>query len=172
MVGAQQDKGKALVIAQQHVERRTEPLDQLRFQQQRLGLGIGGDDLHAAGLADHPLQPPGQPGDVGVIRHPRLQAAGLADIEHLAARIEHAVDAGDGLEHFHHIADRRHPAFQIGLRAGDGIGGALLVETLRTAWVVRGACGGSGHGCQIGTQGHDWQFLRGPLSASLWNNMM
>jgi len=57
VIGAQKNEGEALVIAQQHVERRAEPLDQLRFQQQRLSLGIGGDDLHGAGLADHALKP-------------------------------------------------------------------------------------------------------------------
>ena len=34
MIGAQQDEGKALVVAQQDVERRPEPLDELRLQQQ------------------------------------------------------------------------------------------------------------------------------------------
>jgi hypothetical protein len=41
-------KGKRFVVAQQHVVRRAEALDQLRFEQQRLGLGVGGDDRHRA----------------------------------------------------------------------------------------------------------------------------
>ena len=39
MILAQQDEWKALVVAQQHVERGAEALDQLRLEQQRLGLG-------------------------------------------------------------------------------------------------------------------------------------
>ena len=36
---AQQDEREAFVVAQQHVVGRAEALDQLRFEQQRLGLG-------------------------------------------------------------------------------------------------------------------------------------
>ena len=47
MILAQQDEGKAFVVAQQHVVRRAKALDQLRLEQQRLGLGPGRDDGHA-----------------------------------------------------------------------------------------------------------------------------
>jgi hypothetical protein len=60
MVGAQQDERKRFVVAQQHVVRRAEALDELRFQQQRLGFGIGRDDGHRPGLAHHAPQAVGQ----------------------------------------------------------------------------------------------------------------
>ena len=40
MILAQQDEGEAFVVAQQHVVGRPEALDQLRLEQQRLGLGV------------------------------------------------------------------------------------------------------------------------------------
>ena len=51
MVLAQQDEGEAFVVAQQHVVGRPVALDQLRLEQQRLGLAVGGDDLHRRGSA-------------------------------------------------------------------------------------------------------------------------
>ncbi len=113
---AQQDEGEAFVVAQQHVVGRAEALDELRFQQQRLGFGIGGDDLHAARLADHALQPVGEAGHLGIIRHPVLQRPRLANVQHIAPRIEHAVDAGQRIEGPDHLSDRLHPRRQIRLR--------------------------------------------------------
>jgi hypothetical protein len=46
VVLAQQDEREAFVVAQQHVVRRPKALDQLRFEQQRFGLGPGGYDGH------------------------------------------------------------------------------------------------------------------------------
>ena len=94
VVGGDQDIGKRLVVAQQHVEARPQPLDQVGFEQQRLGLGRGGDELDRGGRRDHAL-------DAGVVAgRPRIgddalpDVLGLADIEHLARGIEHAIDAG------------------------------------------------------------------------------
>ncbi|KAF1856274.1 hypothetical protein Lal_00000685 [Lupinus albus] len=80
MVGAQQDERKRFIVAQQHVVRRAEALDELRFQQQRLGFGIGRDDGHrpAPGPCLHRARP---------------------------ARIVHAIDAGLGGQRAHHLAD-------------------------------------------------------------------
>ena len=39
VVGGQVDERKRLVVAQQHVVARHQPLDQVAFEQQRLGLG-------------------------------------------------------------------------------------------------------------------------------------
>jgi hypothetical protein len=44
-MGMQLDIGKALVVAQDDVEARPVFLDQVVFQQQRLGLGLGDRDL-------------------------------------------------------------------------------------------------------------------------------
>ena len=94
MIGAQQDEGEAFVVAQQHVVGRAVTLDQLRLEQQRLGLAIGGDNRHAARQRDHPPQPVGQPVNLRVIGDPVLERPRLAHIEHIAARIVHPVHAG------------------------------------------------------------------------------
>jgi len=133
VVGAQQDEREAFVVAQQHVVGGPEALDQLRLEQQRLGFVIGRDDRHRPRLRDHPLQPLGQPLDLRVIGDAVLERARLADIEHVAARILHAIDArsrGQGLQH---IADRRHAGGKVGrlTTAADGVGGFVFVESGR-----------------------------------------
>src|SRR3546814_7056744 len=55
VIGAQQDEGEAFVVAQQHVVGGAMALDELRLEQQRLGLVVGGDDRHAARLRDHEI---------------------------------------------------------------------------------------------------------------------
>ncbi len=125
MIFAQQDEGEAFVVAQQHVVRRAIALDQLGFQQQRFGLAVGGHDLHGAGLRHHALQAAGQAGDLGIVGHPLLQRARLANIEHVATGIEHAIDAGlqwQGLHHAPYGGDtqikirRLRTAHRVGLR--------------------------------------------------------
>ena len=101
VLGGDQDVGEALVVAQQHVEARLQPLDQVGFEQQRFGLGLGADELHVAGGCDHALDADVEAFGAGVVGDARLEAAGLADIDDLARRIEHAVDArggGQGLD--------------------------------------------------------------------------
>ncbi len=75
----------ALVVAQDDVEARLQALDQVGLEQQRLGLGMGGDDLHRRRLGDHPPQPLRQARGLGVGRDPLLQRPRLADVERLAA---------------------------------------------------------------------------------------
>ena len=53
MILAQQDVGKALVVAIGDIVARLEPLDQVGFQQQRFGLRRGGDEQHLGGFRDH-----------------------------------------------------------------------------------------------------------------------
>jgi len=53
VIGRDEDEGKRLVVAKQHVEARAEPLDQVSFQQQRLGFGLSGDELHRHRAGDH-----------------------------------------------------------------------------------------------------------------------
>jgi len=88
-----QDVGKTLVVAQQHVVARLELLDEIGFEQQRLGLGLGGDEHHRAGLGDHAGDADRLPLRRRVGLHPLLDRARLADIEHLAVGPDHAVDA-------------------------------------------------------------------------------
>jgi hypothetical protein len=53
MVLAQQDVGKALVIAIADIVAGLEPLDQVGFQQQRFGFAGGGDKEHLRRLRHH-----------------------------------------------------------------------------------------------------------------------
>ena len=138
-------KGKLLSSRSSTLYGGPEALDQLRLEQQRLGLGPGRDDGHRPRLRDHPLQPLRQPRDLGVVGHPVLQRPRLADVEHVAARILHSVDARARRQRLQHLADRRDARLEVGLvRAAHGIGRLLLVEAL----------GGSG---MVGTVGlaHD-----------------
>ena len=82
------------VVPQDDVEARPKALDEVGLEQQRLGLGVGGDDLHRDRLRHHPPQPLRQARRLGVRHHTLLEAARLADIQRLALAIEHPVDAG------------------------------------------------------------------------------
>ncbi len=94
MIAGDENEGEGLVVPEHHVEAGLQPLDEVRLEQQRLDLGRRGDELHARGVGDHA-------GDAVVVAraprialHPFLQVPCLADIKHLAIRIDHAVDAG------------------------------------------------------------------------------
>ena len=89
----EQDVGERLVVPHQHVEARPQALDQVGFEQQRLDLGAGDDELHRRGLAHHPADAVGVEAALRVVGDALLQAARLADIEHVAGRVHHAVDA-------------------------------------------------------------------------------
>ena len=125
VVGGQQDIGKRLVVAQQHVVARHEALDEIAFQQQGLDLGVGLHHLHGHGFRHHALQAPRQFGDLGVARNPALQVACLADIDRIAAAVEHAIDAGTARQRLHGVGDdgdalREALAPLAGFVAGDG----------------------------------------------------
>ena len=106
MVGAQQDERKALIVAQQDVVSGAIALDELRLQQQRLRLAVGGHNRHRPRLRDHAAQAIGQPVDLRVIAHPVLERARLAYIENIAARIVHPVNPGLRRQGFPDVADR------------------------------------------------------------------
>ena len=53
VVLAQQDVGKAFVVAERNVVARLQPLDQVGFQQQRLGLRRRRHEQHLGRLVDH-----------------------------------------------------------------------------------------------------------------------
>ena len=94
VVAGDEDEGEGLVVPEHHVEAGLEPLDEVRLEQQRLDLGRGGDELHARGVRDHAGNSVVVPGTPRVALHALLEVPRLAHIEHLAVRIEHAVDAG------------------------------------------------------------------------------
>ena len=50
MVLGQHQPRIGFVVAQHDVEARLQALDEVGLEQQRLGLGMGGDDLHRDGL--------------------------------------------------------------------------------------------------------------------------
>ncbi len=103
MSGRQVNEWKRFVVAQQDIVARHQPLDQIALEQQRLGLGGGNHDFEGGGLGHHPPQPVRQPGRMGIVLHPALQIARLADVHRIALAVEHAVDAGA----CRHIAQRR-----------------------------------------------------------------
>src|SRR6266404_4384194 len=120
MIARDQDIGKRLVVAQLHVEARTQLLDQVGFEQQRLGFGRSGYDLDRHGGRDHAHDARRlRRGDPGVRRKPLADVFRLADIEHVARRIEHAVDPGRGRGEAYRLLDcgvaDRQRAFRYGL---------------------------------------------------------
>ena len=94
VIAGNDNMGKRLVVAQQNIEARPQPLDQIGFQQKRLDLGAGHDEFHRDGLAHHPSDAVRVETALRVVGDALLQAARLADIEHVAGGIHHAVDAG------------------------------------------------------------------------------
>ena len=94
VVGRDQDERKRLVVAQQHVEARPKPLDQVGFEQERFGLGLGGDEFHRHRARDHAHDTAVVPGRPRIGGDPFLDVFRLADIEHVALRVDHAIDAG------------------------------------------------------------------------------
>ena len=94
MVARQQDERERLVVAHQHVEARLQLLDEIGFEQQRLGLGARRDEHHVGGQRDHARDAVGVPLAAQVARDALADALGLADVEHLAVRADHPVDAG------------------------------------------------------------------------------
>ena len=107
MVAGDQDIGKRFVVAQLHVEARPQLLDQIGFEQQRLGLGRGRDDLDRNGSCNHAQDARRQRRvDARIGGKPLADVLRLADIEHVIAGVEHAVDAGRGRRQPHRIFDR------------------------------------------------------------------
>jgi hypothetical protein len=157
VIRGDQDIGKRFVVAQQHVEARPQALDQIGLEQQRLGLGRRGDELHRHRRRDHPR-------DTRVISdRPRIagdalsDALGLADIKHLAFRIDHAIDAGAGRGMLDGARDRG-PA--VGQGAGLGFGFAEIELGQRRRIVVFAQFAGrvdvflaAAHGWNIGCAG-------------------
>ena len=94
VIGGDQDVGEGFVVAQQHVEARSQALDQIGLEQQRLCLGAGDDEFERPRRSQHALDAGIEAGRTGVGGNAFLDILGLAHIEHVAARIDHAIDAG------------------------------------------------------------------------------
>ncbi len=115
MVAGDQDVGEALVVAEQHVVLRLELLDEVLLQQKRLGFRLRGQEHHRGRRRDHSTYARAVPGRLGIARDPLSQAPGLADVEYLAAGIEHPVDARAILQPPEIVADDRMPDASSGL---------------------------------------------------------
>ena len=87
------DVGVGLVVAQQDVEARTFRLDEALFEQQRLGFAAGDGHLDVARAAGEGERLRRKAGGAVIGRHPRLEVARLAHIEHFAAIAHKAIDA-------------------------------------------------------------------------------
>ena len=93
VIAGDQDVGEGFVVAQQDVVARRQPFDQIGLEQQRLGLRVGGHELHGARLRHHAADAHRLARQIGVARHPFFQVFRFAHIERLAGGIQHAVDA-------------------------------------------------------------------------------
>ena len=100
MIGRDHDIGKRLIVAQQHIEARPQPLDQVGFKQQRLGLGAGNDEFERAGRRDHALDAGVEAGRTPIGTNAVADVFCFADIEDVATPIDHAVDAWPGRREF------------------------------------------------------------------------
>jgi hypothetical protein len=108
------------------LKRGLQPLDQIGLEQQRFGLGAGGDELHVRRLRDHPGDAVGMTAALRVVGHPLLQAARLADIENVAGLVHHPVDArlvgqvpDEGLDDLRALQTRRDAWAFVPFHAGD-----------------------------------------------------
>ena len=95
VVAGDQDVGERFVVAQLHVETRPELLDQIGFQQQRLGFRRGRDDLDARSRCDHAQDTRRlRCVDACIGGKPLANVLRLADIQHVTGSVQHAIDAG------------------------------------------------------------------------------
>jgi hypothetical protein len=99
MVAREQNIGKRLVIAQQHVEARAEALDEVGFEEQRFRFRARRHELHAGRGRDHAGDAVGVAAHTHVVGNARLEGAGLADVDDVAGGIDHAVDARPARQH-------------------------------------------------------------------------
>ncbi len=134
--GGDVDVGERLVVAQQHVVARLQALDEVRFEQQRLDLGVGRDDLERRRFRHHAAQALGQLGDRGVVRDALGEAARLADVERVAASVEHAIDAGPLRQARQLLLDQRGAGRQRSLRDARALRAARAARAV-FALVVR-----------------------------------
>ena len=86
--------GIGFVIPKDDVEARPEALDEIGFQQQRLGLGPCGDYFERPGFKHHAPEAFRQPGDLGIGSDAFAERPRLADVKRLPLLIQHAIDAG------------------------------------------------------------------------------
>ena len=94
VVGADQDVGETLVVAQHDVVPGFQLLDEIGLEQQRLGFRFGGDEHHRARVGDHSRDASRLALRRRIGGDALPDRSGLPDIEHLALGADHAIDAG------------------------------------------------------------------------------
>ena len=145
VVARQQDIRKRLVVPKQYVKSRPQALDEIRFEQQRLGLGPGDDKLHRRRFPHHAADAAGVEPALRVVGHALLQVARLADIEHVAGGVDHPIDAGrvgqpprQGVDQFRPELAVRVSRLRVPLDAGEGQGRSGRRHHLRNDLLGRG----------------------------------
>ncbi len=137
MVLGDQDVGERLVVAKQHVEARAEPLDEIGFEEERLGLGAGRDELHRRRRCDGAGDAAGLAVAARVALHALLQVPRLADVEHRALLVDHAIDAGAVGQPLDQAGDDVPP--------DDRLGGVRVVFRVHVSGVSNSAMSGVSH---------------------------
>src|SRR5690606_18366838 len=90
----QHDVGIAFVVTQLDVVRRTEFFDQVLFQQQRFGFAVGHSNVYGRNVGHQRHCLGIQTTAAEIVADTLAQIACLADIEHLAGLVQHAVNTG------------------------------------------------------------------------------
>ena len=105
MVGGDEDIGERFVVAQEDVVARPEALDEVRLEEQRLGLGARDDRFQMHRRLDHAHQPAGLAG-ARVVGDALPKAPRLADIEDRPVLADHAINARPVGQALHRLGDR------------------------------------------------------------------
>ena len=90
------EQQELLVVPETDVVARVELLDQLAFQQQRLGLAAHDVEVEVVDGVGQRLElqvPAHAPGGLEILAHPLAQVPRLADIDHRPEAVAHQVDA-------------------------------------------------------------------------------
>ena len=82
------------IVPQHHVVRWSQRFDEALLQQQRFGFAGGDGGLDLINAVDQGDGLGIQPATAKIVRHPILEVAGFADVEHLPVGIKHLVDPG------------------------------------------------------------------------------
>ena len=106
MVARNQDVGERLIVTQGDVVIRLETFDEIALKQECLNLAFRCNYLDRGDIGDHALQPRRQGFGIGVAGYALFQVFSLADIEHVAFGINHAIDAGAAWHRGNGFAER------------------------------------------------------------------
>src|SRR5271165_2838838 len=112
VAGAAENIWEAFVVPEDNVVARSQLLDEVGLEQERLSLGLGGHEDKRARLRDHPRDPARLALGHHIGGDALLDRARLADIEHLALGADHSIDARPRRRVPPELADRLRSARQ------------------------------------------------------------